>query len=190
MRIENPPRDLPTMVARRFEWSMGVPEAFFAREEQRIAQACLAMTRRFQQGGRLLAFGHGAGATDAQHIALAFGHPALVGRRALPALVLRDDGTSFAEQLRVLARPQDIALGIAPGEHCAPLVSALLEARSLELLTLGLLGGEATPLLEHAPDFLFAVNTHDPLVIQETHETLYHLLWELVHLFFEHDGLA
>ena len=189
MRIENPPRDLPTIVARRFEWSMGVPEAFFAREEQRIAEACWAMARRFHQGGRLLAFGNNAWASDAQHVAVEFVHPVIVGKRALPALALSNNGASFADQLRVLARPQDIALGIAPADTCANIAAALVEARRMKLLTLGLTGGEGEQFQESAPDFLFTVNTHDPLVIQETHETLYHVLWELVHIFFEHEGL-
>lgn len=192
MRIENPPRDLPTMVARRFEWSMAVPEAFFAREEQRIAEACLAMARRFHQGGRLLAFGNGSWSTDAQHVAVEFVHPVIVGKRALPALALTNDGaitSSFADQLRVLARPQDIALGFSLPENSADIVAALAEARRVGLLTLSLTGGDGSQFQELAPDFLFAVNTHDPLVIQETHETLYHVLWELVHIFFEHEGL-
>ncbi len=192
MRIENPPRDLPTMVARRFEWSMAVPEAFFAREEQRIAEACLAMARRFHQGGRLLAFGNGSWSTDAQHVAVEFVHPVIVGKRALPALALTNDGaitSSFADQLRVLARPQDIALGFSLPENSADIVAALAEARRAGLLTLSLTGGDGSQFQELAPDFLFAVNTHDPLVIQETHETLYHVLWELVHIFFEHEGL-
>jgi D-sedoheptulose 7-phosphate isomerase len=192
MRIENPPRDLPTMVARRFEWSMAVPEVFFAREEKRIAEACWAMARRFHQGGRLLAFGNGAWTTDAQHVVVDFMHPVIVGKRALPALALTNDGSStssFADQLHILARPQDIALGFSLVENCADVVVALAEARQAGLLTLGLTGGDGGLFQEHAPDFLFAVNTHDQLVIQETHETLYHVLWELVHIFFEHEGL-
>ena len=93
---KNPPRDLPTLVARRFEWSMATPEAFFAREAQRIAEACWAMARRFHQGGRLLAFGHGAWTTDAQHVAVEFVHPVIVGKRALPALALSNDSATLS----------------------------------------------------------------------------------------------
>ena len=63
--------DLPALkalVTARFEQSMTVPEVFFATEAGRIAQACWGMARRFHQGGRLLAFGNGASATDAQHV--------------------------------------------------------------------------------------------------------------------------
>ncbi len=188
MRIENPPRDLPTIVARRFEWSIATPEAFFAREEQRIAEACQAMACRFHQGGRLLAFGQGAWASDAQHVAVEFVHPVIVGKRALPALALSSD-RSFASQIRVLAHPQDIALGFLATGQDAEVHAALDEAGQMGLLTLGLAGGQDEQEQSYTPDFSFVVNTHDPLVIQETHETLYHILWELVHIFFEHEGL-
>ncbi|HEY6411880.1 MAG TPA: phosphoheptose isomerase, partial [Ktedonobacteraceae bacterium] len=80
--------DLMEIVTARFEQSMSVPETFFSTEAGRIAEACWAMARRFHQGGRLLAFGNGAWATDAQHVSVEFVHPVIVGKRALPALAL------------------------------------------------------------------------------------------------------
>src|SRR2546428_11671119 len=121
--------DLAALLAARFEQSMSVPEAFFASEAGRIAEACWAMARRFHQGGRLLAFGNGAWATDAQHVSVEFVHPVIVGKRALPALALTNDsaalsgarggdGVDFARQLAVLARAQDIAMGFSPDGGC------------------------------------------------------------------------
>jgi D-sedoheptulose 7-phosphate isomerase len=160
------------------------------------------MARRFQQGGRLLAFGNGAWATDAQHVSVEFVHPVIVGKRALPALALTNDsatlssmlgkenaGMTFAYQLKTLARPQDIAMAFSPRGNCTNVVTALEVARSLGLLTLGLTGGDGGMLKLSRPDFCFVVQSHDLLAIQETHETLYHVLWELVHVFFEHEGL-
>lgn len=194
--------DLLALVTARFAQSMAVPEAFFAGEAGQIAEACWAMARRFHQGGRLLAFGNGAWATDAQHVAVEFVHPVIVGKRALPALALTNDSatlsglmagghaaTSFARQLHVLARPQDIAMGFSPDGNCANVTSALAKAKEMGLLTLGLVGGDGGQIKQGQFDFCFVVRSHDPLVIQETHETLYHILWELVHIFFEHEGL-
>ena len=194
--------DLTALVMARFEQSMTVPEAFFASEAERIAEACWAMARRFHQGGRLLAFGNGAWATDAQHVSVEFVHPVIVGKRALPALALTNDSATlsglmaggvadmpFARQLRVLARPQDIAMGFSEDGHDANVVAALNVAGQMGLLTLGLTGGDGGLLKQARIDFCFTVQAHDPLVIQETHETLYHVLWELVHIFFEHEGL-
>jgi D-sedoheptulose 7-phosphate isomerase len=194
---------LQTLVEARFEKSTTIPEVFFTSQAERIAQACWSMARRFHQGGRLFALGHGAAATDAQHVSVEFVHPVIVGKRALPALALTNDSAtlsglmsggateqSFASQLYVLARPYDIAMGFARDENCPGIIEALTTARHKGLLTLFLLGqhtGKQT-MSENA-DFSFVVPSDDPLVIQETHETLYHILWELVHIFFEHEGL-
>jgi D-sedoheptulose 7-phosphate isomerase len=205
MTVEQDLPDLRKLVVARFEQSMSVPEAFFSTETERIAEACWAMARRFFQGGRLLAFGNGAWATDAQHVSVEFVHPVIVGKRALPALALTNDSAtlsallagedaamSFARQLKVLARPQDMAMGFSPDGRCANVIAALTTARQMGLLTLALVGGDGGLLGQMGQtelDFCFVVQAHDPLVIQETHETLYHILWELVHIFFEHEGL-
>jgi D-sedoheptulose 7-phosphate isomerase len=193
---------LTALVKARFEQSMSVPEVFFNAEASRIAEACWAMARRFHKGGRLLAFGNGAWATDAQHVAVEFVHPVIVGKRALPALALTNDSAtlsglmsgdnpaqSFARQLHVLARPQDIAMGFSSDGHEANIATALTTARRMGLLTLGLVGGDGGLMQQMEPDYCFIIPSRDPFVIQETHETLYHVLWELVHVYFEHEGL-
>ncbi len=195
--------DLRALVAARFEQSMTTPQVFFEAEAGRIADACWAMARRFHQGGRLLAFGNGASATDAQHVSVEFVHPVIVGKRALPALALTNDSATissravgggddemlFARQLNVLARPQDIAMGFSLDGRCENVVAALGVAKQKGLLALGLAGGEGGAMRTADLDFFFVVPSRDPFVIQETHETLYHILWELVHIFFEHEGL-
>ena len=194
--------DLEVLVARRFEQSMTVPETFFENEAERIAEACWAMARRFSQGGRLLAFGNGAQATDAQHVSVEFVHPVIVGKRALPALALTNDSatmsgmmakgntdTLFVHQLQVLARSQDIAMGFSLDGNDANVLDALNLAKRMGLLTLCLTGSDGGLSKETEIDFDFVIQSHDPFVIQETHETLYHVLWELVHIFFEHEGL-
>src|SRR5688500_19527869 len=106
-------------------------EGFFEVEAPRLARACHEMSRRFLAGGRLLAFGSGAAATDAQHVAVEFVHPVIVGKRALPAL---DLSTTYRASLRSLVRPEDIAIGFGPPEGDDDIASALIEARSLGAL--------------------------------------------------------
>ena len=191
---------LKALVAARFEKSITTPEAFFEAEAGRIAEACWAMARRFHQGGRLLAFGNGASATDAQHVSVEFVHPVIVGKRALPALALTNDSATlsgslsgneplFVRQLETLARPQDIAMGFSLDGREHNILATLQSAKAKGLLTLALAGGEGGTLKQADLDFCFVVPTDDPFLIQETHETLYHILWELVHIFFEHEGL-
>jgi D-sedoheptulose 7-phosphate isomerase len=195
--------DLEALVARRFEQSMTIPKLFFENEAGRIAEACWAMARRFSQGGRLLAFGNGAQATDAQHVSVEFVHPVIVGKRALPALALTNDSatmsgmmakgntdTLFARQMRVLAGSQDIAMGFSLDGNDANVLDALNLAKRMGLLSLCLTGDNGGLSKEIEIDYDFVIPSHDPFVIQETHETLYHVLWELVHIFFEHEGLV
>lgn len=194
--------DLAALVTARFEQSIAVPETFFMANSEQIAQACWAMARRFHLGGRLITFGNGAWATDAQHVSVEFVHPVIVGKRALPALALTNysamlnhgafNGSHtrpFRHQVATLARSQDMALGFSPDGHCPNVVAALSTARKMGLLTLGLTAGAGGEMALAHLDFCFIVPSTDAQVIQETHETLYHVLWELVHIFFEHEGL-
>lgn len=194
---------LDELALRRFTDSMEVPTRFFEANADLVSRACLEMAKRFHRGGRLLVFGNGSAATDAQHVSVEFVHPVIVGKRALPAIALTNDigtvtGVSQAEgvdmvyayALRSLARPQDIAMGISPDGNCGAVVLGLEAAREPGLVTIGLASGDGGRMGRvRGLDFLFLVPSQDPMVIQEVHETLYHVLWELVHVFFEHKGL-
>ena len=146
-----------------------------------LARACHAMATRFSRGGTLFAFGSGPSASDAQHVAVEFVHPVVVGKRALPALAL--DGP-FDHHLRQLAGADDIALGFAVTGDDQAVVRALEAASEMGLLTVALTGG--SPVVA---DHCIVVPSDDPLVVKEVHVTTYHVLWELVHVFFEHPGV-
>lgn len=191
------------LVDRRFQRSVEVPARFFDAHADLVSRACLEMARRFQRGGRLLVFGEGAEATDAQHVAVEFVHPVIVGKRALPAIALTSDvalltgiarggasSGSFAQVLEILGREQDIAMGISRDAGGPSILSALAAAQGFGMLTIGLTGQCGMACRENPVDFAFAVPSDDPLVVQEVHETLYHVLWELVHIFFEHRVVA
>ena len=95
----------------------------------------------------------------------------------------------FTRQFKVLARPEDIAMGFTIDGYDENVLAALKLAKQMRLLTLCLAGIDGGLSREFEVDFRFVIQSHDPFVIQETHETLYHVLWELVHIFFEHEGL-
>src|SRR5690242_11870648 len=160
------------------------------------------MAARFHQGGRLIVFGTGGASTDAQHVAVEFVHPVIVGKRALPALSLTTDvatvtgiaerdgiGEIFAHQLRYLVAPADIALGISAGGDCPSVLHGLATARGLGLLTIALAGaGGGTIAASGVADHLLVTQATDPLIVKELQVTMYHVLWELVHVFFEQPG--
>src|SRR3712207_8530072 len=95
------------------------------------------MPRRFLAGGRLLAFGNGSAATDAQHVSVEFVHPVIVGKRALPAL---DLGPDFEMRLPVLLRPEDMVMGFAFPEADEPVERAIKAAQERGALTFSLTG--------------------------------------------------
>jgi D-sedoheptulose 7-phosphate isomerase len=155
-------------------------ERFFSSEAERLARLCHLMAERFARGGRLLAAGSGpAERSDARHVAVEFVHPVIVGKRALPALALTGDPEGVAAELGLLAGAEDIVLGFGGGEEVG---GALARARAAGSLTLGFVAGCGA---EHVA----APESGDPFVDQELVETLYHVLWELVHVFFDHRGL-
>ncbi len=187
-------------VAAAFERRTG-PGRNLADSAEQIASAAHAMALRFHQGGKLVVFGTGAASTDAQHVAVEFVHPVIVGKRALPAISLTSDVATvtgvaaseglenvFAHQIRYLAEPADIALGIAPDPGCPGVVGGLRAASELGMLTVALTGGQGALSGSHV-DFVLAAGSADPRIIKEIHVSTYHVLWELVHVFFEQPGV-
>ena len=176
-----------------------VATAALAEDAEAVAAACRAMAGRFHAGGRLLTFGNGAAAADAAHLAVEFVHPVIVGKRALPAVsVVNDPATltaalaaggrheTFAAPLRALAAPGDIALGLSPDGRCGNVARALEVAHARGLLTVALAGGDGGPLAGSPDvDHLVLARSSDPAVVREIHVTIYHVLWELVHVFLE-----
>lgn len=174
-----------------------------AEDSERVARACQDMAVRFHRGGKLIAFGNGGAGTDAAHIAVEFMHPVIVGKRALPALAVSNDAAAitgvarrqgfaevFAHQVRQWAAPADIALGISPDGHCVDVLRGLQAGHELGLLTVALTGGDGGMLAgSPAIDHVLVAQSDDPAVVKEIHVTTYHILWELVHVFFEQPGL-
>lgn len=188
--------------ARLFELR-AAPAGALAGQAVAIADACHAMAVRFHRGGKLVVFGTGGASADAQHVAVEFVHPVIVGKRALPAISLTTDVATvtgvaardglreiFAHQIRYLAAPEDIALGISVDGNCESVLGGLEAARHRGLLTIALAGGDggaiaASPAVDH----VLTAPSADPRIVKELQVTTYHVLWELVHVFFEQPGV-
>ena len=172
-----------------------------------VAAACHAMAVRFHQGGKLVVFGTGSASTDALHVAVEFVHPVIVGKRALPAISLTADiatvtglaardgmGSIFAHQIHYLAGPTDIALGICADGGDESVLRGLVSAHEMGMLTIGMVGdsgttGRSAISQSAAVDHLLTARSADPRIVKEVQVTTYHLLWELVHVFFEQPGV-
>jgi D-sedoheptulose 7-phosphate isomerase len=149
---------------------MTAGERYFGAEADRIARLCHRAAERFARGGRLIALGASPTArSDARHVAVEFVHPVIVGKRALPALALCAEGGPLLDQVALVAEPDDLVIAFEAGDPETAAALALARERGC---------------LELAFD-----PPGDPFVRQELTETAYHVVWELVHVFFEHRGL-
>lgn len=186
--------DLVEKVRRTAREAADTQAAFFEAEAERIATCARALAIAFEGGARLFTFGNGGSACDAQHVAVEFAHPVFEKRRPIPAYSLssdvahltavgndRDFAMVYADQLRVLGKRGDVAIALSTSGQSASVVRALGVAREVGMITVGLSGrdgGRMASLCDHA----FVVQSFSIHRIQETHEILFHLLWDLVHV--------
>jgi D-sedoheptulose 7-phosphate isomerase len=155
---------------------------FFEAEAERLARLCHRMAERFARERRLIAFGRSPAArSDVRHVAVEFVHPVIVGKRALPAIGLAGEGGSLRDQVALTAEPDDIAIAFGADTDAGEAAEAIALARDRGCLTLAF-----TPA---GAEWEFEPPSADASIRQELVETLYHVLWELVHVFFDHRGL-
>ncbi len=155
--------------------------------------ACAAeMASRFAAGGRLLAFGNGGSATDAQQLTTLFLHPGGIAR-PLPALSLASDASVltalandigvdvvFARQIAAFGGRHDIAIGMSTSGNSDNLLRAFDEASRRGLLTIGIAGYSGGKMAElDTIDYLFVAPSASVHRIQEAQTTMYNVLWEL-----------
>lgn len=178
------------------EWaseSAFIKQMFFRDNAERIAECAAQITQRLTSGGKILSFGNGGSATDALHIAVEFTNPVIKDRPPLPAMSLNADvsivtslandfdySEIFSRQVEVYAKAGDVLIGLTTSGSSPNVVKALEAGKKLGALTIALTGkggGRCADLV----DFPFAVPSQNILRIQETHLTLYHSLWDMVH---------
>ncbi|MGH7595424.1 MAG: D-sedoheptulose-7-phosphate isomerase [bacterium] len=181
-------------ILRKCRESMEMKEKFFSKYAEGIDIMCKAMAERFQQGKRLYVMGNGGSLCDALHIAVEFNHPIIEKRKAFPAIPLMTDIATmtaisndidfsrvFVNQLKLFGQPGDMALAISTSGKSPNLIYALEAAREKKMMTIafsGKDGGRFPEVAEHC----FVVPSFSIHRIQEVHETLLHVLWDLIHI--------
>lgn len=175
--------------------SLDVKRRYFAEHAEEVERASAMIADAFRAGGKLLLFGNGGSAADAQHIAGEFVNRFSVeDRRALPAIALSTDGgvltciandtgfeKVFARQVEALGARGDVCLAISTSGASPNIVAAIEAARTRGMKVIGLLGrdgGLCAPLCELA----LIVQSNDTQRIQETHNLIGHIICELVEI--------
>jgi D-sedoheptulose 7-phosphate isomerase len=184
--------------------SLEVKRRYFAEHEAEVSRAAKMIADCFQSGGKLLLFGNGGSAADAQHIAGEFINRFLPqDRRALPAIALSTDGgvltciandtgfeNIFARQVEALGSRGDVCLAITTSGNSPNVVAAIEQAHAREMKVIGLLGRDGGRCAKLC-DLALVVTSKDTQRIQETHNLIGHVVCELVEMIlFPQDAAA
>jgi len=172
--------------------SLEVKRRFFSDHGTDVQRAADLIADAFKANGKLLVFGNGGSAADAQHIAGELINRFLQDRRALPAVALTTDGgvltcigndagfeNVFARQIEALGTKGDVCLAISTSGTSPNVTAACEQARKQGMVVIGLLGrdgGQAAALC----DLALIVPSKDTQRIQETHNLIGHVVCELV----------
>jgi len=186
-------------IVQTFRESADVKVRFIRQNAEVLAQAVKMIVQAFKAGRKVLLFGNGGSAADAQHIAAEFVNRFLIERPPLPAIALTTDTSiltsvsndygyadSFARQVKALGREGDVAIGISTSGGAANVIKAIQVAKEMGLKTVGLAGrdgGELSKLV----DIALVVDSQSVPRIQEVHITIGHVLCEMVdRMLFQH----
>ena len=187
--------------------SVEVKSRFFEENKDAILAASLQMAKAFHRRRKLLVCGNGGSATDAQHVAVEFMHPVIVGRKALPAICLTNDMAMvtavandvgfddvFTRQIIALGCEGDVLLAISTSGNSENLMHAFQTARRMKLITVGFAGSDGGKMAEMKAggllDYCLTVPTSSIHRVQEAHVALYHVMWDMVHTFLQHKSLV
>ena len=171
--------------------SIEVKDRFIKNNIDLIIKGADMIAMNIASGHKILIFGNGGSAADAQHIAAEFVNRFQIERPPLPAIALTTDTSIitsigndyhfdeiFAKQVMALGKKDDIAIGISTSGNSKNVIKAINTAKNMELLTIGMTGNGGN--LAECADLVFSVESGTTARIQETHITLAHILCELV----------
>jgi D-sedoheptulose 7-phosphate isomerase len=171
--------------------SLELKRSFFSANEKLIAEIARQIGTAIENGCKIILYGNGGSAADAQHIAAEFVGKFLLERRPLPAIALTTDTSVltsigndygfdqiFARQVRALGQKRDIAIAISTSGNSPNILSATETARQMGLITIGLTGRDGGALGSKV-DYHLNVPHRLSARIQEVHIMVGHILCEL-----------
>jgi len=180
-------------IAAIFAHSIAAKQRFLDEYGEVLESAIAEVVRTFRTGGKLLLFGNGGSAADAQHIAAEFVNRYLIERRPLPAIALTTDTSAltsivndygvedlFVKQVRALGRKGDAAIAISTSGNSANVLRTLEVCRELGIRTIGLTGGSGGKMVNMVDHLLCVSATAVTPRIQETHILIGHVICEMV----------
>ena len=180
-------------ITQAFEDSIQAKKTFLKENLDNLIAVIDRIAQALANGNKLLLFGNGGSAADAQHIAAEFVNRFRIERPPLPALALTTDTSAitsiandydykeiFAKQVQALGKEGDVALAISTSGNAANVLAAVDACKKLKITTVGLTGGDGGKLSKRT-DFLLRVSaTKSTARIQETHILVAHVICEMI----------
>lgn len=182
--------NLKNLILETLEDSINIKRDFITSNTALIEQGATMLANALKRGNKILLFGNGGSAADAQHIAAEFINRFQMERPPLAAIALTTDASVitsisndysfediFLKQIQALGRKGDIAIAITTSGNSPNVIKAVIEAKSMGIGILGLSGSRGK--LKQLSDLPFCVDSEITARIQETHITLAHILCDL-----------
>jgi D-sedoheptulose 7-phosphate isomerase len=179
-------------IVKIFRESGQVKEVFMNENLSRIVSVVGVVTAALKAGNKILLFGNGGSAADAQHLAAEFVNRFIIERPPLPAVALTTDTSIitsigndydfaeiFSKQIRAIGRKGDIAWGMSTSGTSANVVKGLEAAKKIGMVTIGLTGRDGGDVAKIA-DYALNVSSTSTPRIQEVHITAGHVICEMV----------
>lgn len=180
-------------IVKVFDESVRVKQAFLRDNIETLLRVVDVIVAAFRKGNKLMLFGNGGSAADAQHIAAEFTNRFRVERPPLPALALTTDTSAltaigndydyslvFAKQVQALGKTGDVALAISTSGNSANVLAAIETCQQLKIATIGLTGGSGGKMVGRVDYLLRASEGQNSPRIQETHILVGHVICDIV----------
>ncbi len=180
-------------IRKSFADSIAAKRTFLKEHAAELATVADLVTARFREGSKLLLFGNGGSAADAQHIAAEFVNRFVIERPPLPAIALTTDTSAltsiandygydqiFVKQVQALGQAGDVAIALSTSGNSPSVLRALRECRTRGIHTVGLTGGDGGKLRGLVDHWLNVSASREAARIQETHILVGHVICQLV----------
>jgi len=182
------------LIVKIFKESSQLKESFVNDNLSNIVRVVNVMTAALKAGNKVLIFGNGGSAADAQHLAAEFVNRFMIERPPLPAIALSTDTSIitsigndydfseiFSKQIRALGQSGDIAWGISTSGRSKNVFKGLEQAKKMGLITLALTGKDGGDIAGIV-DYNLNVASDSTPRIQEVHITVGHVLCQMIDL--------
>lgn len=179
-------------IVKIFKESSNLKEAFVGENLDGIVNVVEVITAALKAGNKILIFGNGGSAADAQHLAAEFVNRFIIERPPLPAIALSTDTSIitsigndydfseiFSKQIRAIGQAGDVAWGISTSGSSRNVIKAFEVAKKMGMVTIGVTGRDGGDIAKMV-DYSLNVSSHSTPRIQEVHITLGHAICEMV----------